>query len=108
MSVLLDTGATVSVLSESAWENSGNVSGIKPVTGRLTTTNSNELPVLGEAEARFRIGNIECSWPVMIIRCLNHDCILGSDFFNTVAVRFIMTLGLLWLGILRFQSDTAK
>lgn len=93
--VLLDTGATVSVLSESAWETSGNVSGLKPVTGRLTRANGNELTVLGEAEARFCVENIDCSWPVMIIQGLNNDCILGSDFSTTMAVRFIMTLGLL-------------
>ena len=80
--VLLDTGATVSVLSEDTWKKSGYVSKLKPVIGTLTTANGNELTVLGETQVRFRIGNMDCSWPVMIAQGLAHDCILGSDFFQ--------------------------
>lgn len=80
--LLLDTGATVSVLSERAWEKSRCVLKLKPVEGTLTTANGNELTVLGETEARFRIGSIDCSCPVMIERGLSHDCIVGSNFFQ--------------------------
>ena len=52
------------------------------MTGTLTTANGNELTVLGETEVRFRIGNIDCSWSVMIAWGLAHDCKLGSDFFQ--------------------------
>ena len=79
---LLDTGATVSVLNEETWKKSGDVSKVNPVTGTLTTANGNELTVLGETKVRFRIGNIDCFWPVMIAQGLSHNCILGSDFFQ--------------------------
>ena len=44
--------------------------------------NGSELTVLGETNVRFRLGNIDCFWPVMIAQGLSHDCILGSDFFK--------------------------
>ena len=74
---LLDTGATVSVLNEGTWRNSGLGTKIEPVTGTLTTANGNELTVLGETNIRFRLENIDCFWPVMIAQGLSHDCILG-------------------------------
>ena len=80
--ILLDTGATVSVLNEDTWKKSGHVSKVNPVAGTLTTANGNELIVLGETKVRFRVGNIDCFWPVMVARGLSHDCILGSDFFQ--------------------------
>ena len=80
--ILLDTGATVSVLNEETWRKCGHFSKVNPVTGTLTTANGNELTVLGETKVRFRVGNIDCFWAVMIARGLSHDCILGSDFFQ--------------------------
>ena len=79
--ILLDIGATVSVLNERTWRNNGLVT-IEPVTGTLTTANGNELTVLDETNVRFRLRNIDCFWPVMIARGLSHGCILGSDFFQ--------------------------
>lgn len=79
--ILLETGATVSILNEGTWRNSGLVRKIGPVTGTLTTANGNELIVLGETKVRFRLGNIDCLWPVMIARNLSHECILGLEFF---------------------------
>lgn len=64
--ILLDIGATVSVLSEQTWKTSGHVAKVNPVTGTLTTANGNELTVLGETKVRFRVGNIDCFWPVMV------------------------------------------
>ena len=55
---------------------------LQKVTGTLTTANGNELTVLGETNVRFRLGNIDCFWPVMIARGLSHDCMLGLDFFQ--------------------------
>ncbi len=80
--ILLDTGATVSVLNKEKWRESGHVSKVSPVTRTLTTANGNELTVLGEKKARFRVGNIDCFWSAMVTRGLSHDCILGSDFLQ--------------------------
>ena len=41
--ILLDTGATVSVLNEETWRKSGLVTKIELVTGTLTTAIGNEL-----------------------------------------------------------------
>ena len=59
--VLLDTGATVSVLSENTWKKSGPVSKLKTVTGKLTIANGNKLTVLEETEVGFCIENMDCS-----------------------------------------------
>ena len=69
-------------MNEGTWRNSGLVTKIEPVTGTLTTANGDELTVLGETNVRFRLGNIDCFWPVMNARGLSHDCILGSAFFH--------------------------
>lgn len=64
------------------WKKSGSVLTLKPAAGTLTTANGNELTVLGQTEVRFRIGNMDCSWSVVIAQGLAHDCILGSVFFQ--------------------------
>ena len=61
---------------------------LQKVTGTLTTANGNELTVLGETNVRFRLGNIDCFWPVMIARGLSHDCILVSDFFQHFQIHY--------------------
>ena len=106
--ILLDTGA-VSVLNEETWRKSGLVSKLEPVTGTLTTANGNKLTVLGETKVRFRLGNIDCFWQVMIARGLSHDCILGSVFFfSTLNVKSTVTLEPSYLELLKFQSGTAR
>ena len=97
MCVLLDTGATVSVLSESAWKKSGIVLKPEPISGRLTA-NGNELTVLGETEVRIRMGKIECSWPVIIVQGLAHDFVLGSDFFQHYQCQIHYDTGTLAVG----------
>jgi len=63
-------------------EKKGHVSKVNPVTVTLTTANGNELTVLGDTKVRFRVGKIDCFWPVMVARGLSHVCILGSGFFQ--------------------------
>lgn len=58
------------------------VSKLEPVTRTLSTANGNKLTVLGETKVRFRPGNIDCFWQVIVAGGLFHDCILGSHFFQ--------------------------
>ena len=80
---MLDTGATVSILSEETWRKSGVAPNLKPVVGTLTTADGSEITVLGEASVRLRMGHIDVPWPMVIARGLTHDCLLGSDFFQS-------------------------
>ena len=65
------------MLSENTWKKTASVSKLKPVTQKLNTATGNELTVSGETAVGFRIGNMDCSWPVMIALGLAYDCILG-------------------------------
>ena len=110
--ILLDTGATVSVVSESAWKKSGTVSKPEPIAGRLTTADGNGLTVLGETEVRIRMGKIECSWPVIIVQGLAHDFVLGSDFFKHYQCQIHYDTGTLVVGdsemTIRYRKATAS
>ena len=56
MCILLYTGVTVCVFSESVWKKSGTVFKPGPIGGRLATADGNELTVLGETKGRIRMG----------------------------------------------------
>ena len=57
---------------------------------RLKSQPSDQDHSKEEIKVRFLVGNIDCSWPVMIAQGLSHDCILGSD--STLTAKFTMTL----------------
>ena len=80
--ILLDTGATVSVLSEEVWRKSLRISKLSPVSETLTTANGDIITVLGETNVRLCLGEFEGDWNLIIAQGLTHDCILGSDFFQ--------------------------
>ena len=106
--ILLGTGATVSVVNEQAWRKSGYNSNISPVTGTLTTANGTKLTSLGEAKVRFRLGDMDFWWPVIIVCELTHDCILGSDFLHHHGCSISYETGTLAVKGQKSQSDTAK
>lgn len=82
VSIMLDTGATVSVLSEQMWRKCGGISSLTPVTATLTAANGNQIEVQGQTEIRIRIADFDTSWTVIVARGLSHDCLLGTDFFH--------------------------
>ena len=82
VSIMLDTGATVSVLSEQMWRKCGGNSSLTPVTATLTAANGNQIEVEGETEIRIRIAAFDTSWTVIVARGLSHDCLLGTNFFH--------------------------
>ena len=80
--IMLDTGATVSVLSEELWRKCGGYSSLLPVAATLSAANGNQIEVQGQAEVRIRIAEFDTLWTVIVARGLSHDCLLGTDFFH--------------------------
>ena len=80
--IMLDTGATVSVVSEELWRKCGGYSSLLPVAATLTAANGNQIEVQGQAEVRLRIAEFDILWTVIVARGLSHDCLLGTDFFH--------------------------
>ena len=79
---MLDTGATVSVVSEELWRKCGGYSSLVPVAATLTAANGNQIEVQGQAEVRLCIAEFDILWTVVVARRLSHDCLLGTDFFH--------------------------
>ena len=73
--ILLDTGASVSILNEGTWRKSAPVTKIVPVTRTLTTANGNELTVLGETNVRFLACRKHC---LFLASVKNHYSSFGS------------------------------
>ena len=84
MSILLDTGSTVSVISEAMWKKSGTTGvNLQPVSGTLTTASGSPITILGQTTMRIRIGNADVTFPMIVASNISHDCLLGSDFLRT-------------------------
>ena len=98
VSIMLDTGATVSVLSDEMWRKCGRNSCLKPVTATLTAANSNEIEVQGQAAIRLRIADFDTSWTVIVARELSHDCLLGTDFFQEYKCKICYDTGTFMVG----------
>ena len=82
VSIMLDTGATVSVLSEQMSRKCRGNSSLTPVTATLTAANGNQIEFQGQTEIRIRMADFGTSWTVIVARGLSHDCLLGTDFFH--------------------------
>lgn len=84
VSIMLDTGAAVTVLKAEAWRKSGRCQEklLRQVTGSLRTASGDSLHVLGSADIQLRLGGINVSHPMVIVEDLHEDCLLGSDFFS--------------------------
>lgn len=94
MSIMLDTGSTVSVVSEKMWKKSGtNGVNLKPVCGTLTTANGSAIIILGETAIRLRIGNTDVNFPMIVAQNISHDCLLGTNFLRKYCCRIMYDTG---------------
>ena len=83
MSIMLDTGSTVSVISEKMWRKSGTIGGdLRPVCGSLTTANGSAITILGETDMCIRIGDSDVNFPMIVAHNISHDSLIGTDFFR--------------------------
>ena len=83
-SILLDTGATTSIIDENTWKKCGSYTphNLKQINAKLTVANGQPLQILGKIEVRLRVGTFNELIPMVVVRGISHDAILGSDFFQ--------------------------
>ena len=83
-SVMLDTGATTSVIDEDIWRKSGNYhpEQIEPLDATLTVANGGSLPVQGCARIKLQIGNLSLVVLMLVVKDISLPVILGSGFFH--------------------------
>ena len=96
--IMLDTGATVSMVSEELWRKCGGYSSLLDVAATLTAANGNQIEVQGQAEVRLRIAEIDILWTVIVARGLSHDCLLGTDFFHQCKCKICYDTGIFIAG----------
>ena len=84
MALLLDTGATSSILNEETWKKSGQYrpEKLRKFNATLTVADGEKLAVQGGAVINVRFGNPFFKVLMLVVRDIPHACILASDFFE--------------------------
>ena len=93
IAILLDTGSTVSVMSEKLWKTMHLTNHLWPVVGTLSAANGSKIVILGETVVGLGLGNRNFEVPMIIARDVSHDCLLGSDFFKKYGCRILYDEG---------------
>ena len=95
VSLLLDTGATSSILNEETWKKSGQYrpEKLQKFNATLTVANGKKLAVQGRAVINVRFGKSLFKVPMLIVGDIPHACILGSDFFERESCRILYDVG---------------
>ena len=97
VSLLLDNGATSSILNEEIWKNSGQYrpEKLQKINATLTVGNGENLAVQGRTIINLRFGKVVFRVPLLVVRDIPHACILGSDFFEQESCRILYDVGTL-------------
>ena len=92
---MLDTGATINILNEETWRNSGTYcpEHLEPLDPTLTMANGESLPVQGRVPIKIRLGNLTLTVPMVIVQGVSQPVILGSDFFRNHGCRIAYDTG---------------
>ena len=87
---LIDTGASVSVVSEKSLTNKFHAQKILPASISLKTVSGQQLQVLGKIFLRIKVGNSLVSHWFHVVRGISNSFILGFDFIsaNNVQLNF--------------------
>ncbi len=81
---LLDSGASVSLLSKAKYEDLGfELKDLYTSSTMLTAANGGRLKIVGKtADIHFTLKDFQCKHEFLVIEDLNCDAILGRDFFR--------------------------
>lgn len=88
-SAMIDTGASLSLLSECLWENVGKPA-LQASSKSLIAANSTPIDVMGTVCLPVRMSDICVDQEFLVVKDLSFDCILGKDFLsaNTCKIDF--------------------
>lgn len=78
---LLDSGATVSVMSERLWRAAGK-GPLIPDNGNLKAANGSPLVVLGRTDIELGLGKVKVPLSTLVVSNSAHSLILGMDFWR--------------------------
>ena len=95
ISILLDTGATTSIIDEETWKKSGCYSPDKLefIDATLTVANGEKLEIKGRTNVRLRVGSVDQVVPMVVVKGIYHEAILGTDFFEANRCKICYDLG---------------
>ena len=87
--LLVDTGASATILSEKVVKSLNPDVKISPVNINLVTATGDKQPFLGECEVLLKLGDLQFKQKVLIAD-IHNDGILGTDFYseNLVSICF--------------------
>ena len=107
---LIDTGASVSIVSEKSLTNKFHAQKILPASISLKTVSGQQLEVLGKIFLRIKVGNSLVSHWFHVVRGISNSFILGFDFIsaNNVQLNFTTQGNFMRIGHSRVRLTSAE
>ena len=85
---LLDTGAQRTLISEAVYKRLSSSGNLESTPVRPVGVDGSALSLLGSVHTKVTLGNsLRLSLPVIVVRRIQPDCIIGMDFINSAAAR---------------------
>ena len=81
VSMLMDTGANLTIISNEFYEKLGTKPQIKPASIKLTSASGDTIPVKGQCTIEMCLEDLKFPQEVIVAKIKN-PCILGLDFMN--------------------------
>ena len=81
--MLVDTGSSVTLLHERVWKEA--VQGrrkLQPSAGPVKAVNGENIPICGQAEVSFQVGEYVGVHKVLVVKEMIQECLLGTDFLE--------------------------
>eukprot|EP00745_Piridium_sociabile_P008697 TRINITY_DN158_c0_g1_i1.p1 TRINITY_DN158_c0_g1~~TRINITY_DN158_c0_g1_i1.p1 ORF type:complete len:1374 (-),score=188.80 TRINITY_DN158_c0_g1_i1:1054-5175(-) len=104
---LLDTGAEVTLMSEKAWQTFHPQLRMKKTPVELSSVSGESLNVKGKVSLEFSIGGKRIMHDFIVVKGMNRNFILGSDFMkeNKVRIYFDLRKVRVWDVYVPYEED---
>ena len=84
---MLDTGAAVTVVSKEVFNQALPDANLQESNVQLVSAGGDPLNVIGKTEMLLELGNLQVTFPVMVIDKFRFQCLLGNDFMAKYGLR---------------------